>query len=65
MTNYEPLIKELSESAVMGQRFIGLIKRWEINNEPPPRVEPLYVNVLPPCCGEVLTHVRQSRSSAA
>jgi len=29
----------------MGLRFIGLIKRWEINNEPPPRVEPLYVHV--------------------
>ena len=28
----------------MGQRFIGLIRRWEINNEPPPRVEPLYVH---------------------
>jgi hypothetical protein len=46
MTNYESLIKELSESVVMGQRFIGLIKRWEINNEPPPRLEPLYVQVL-------------------
>lgn len=45
MTNYEPLVKELSESAIMGQRFNGLIKRWEINNEPPPRVEPLYVHV--------------------
>lgn len=43
MTNYESLIKELSESAIMGQRFVGLIKRWEINNEPPPRFEPLYV----------------------
>ena len=29
----------------MGQRFIGLIKRWEINNEPPPRFEPMYVHV--------------------
>jgi len=45
MTNYESLIKELSESAIMGQRFIGLIKRWEINNEPPPRFEPMYVHV--------------------
>ena len=45
MTNYESLIKELSESAIMGQRFIGLIKRWEINNEPPPRFEPLCVYV--------------------
>jgi hypothetical protein len=29
----------------MGQRFIGLIKRWEVNNEPPPRFEPMYVQV--------------------
>ena len=29
----------------MGQRFIGLTKRWEINNEPPPKIEPLYVHV--------------------
>jgi len=45
MTNYEPFIKELSESAIMGQRFIGLIRRWELNNEPPPRFEPPYVQV--------------------
>ena len=45
MTNYESLIKELSESAIMGQRFIGLIRRWEINNEPPPRFEPMFVHV--------------------
>lgn len=44
MTHYEPLVKELSESAIMGQRFTGLIRRWEINNEPPPRIEPPYVH---------------------
>lgn len=39
MKTREPLVRQLATSPVVGERFRGLIQRWEINNEPPPKVE--------------------------
>ncbi|KIJ37419.1 hypothetical protein M422DRAFT_231798 [Sphaerobolus stellatus SS14] len=36
MTRYERKVQELSQSPVCGERFMNLIRRWEINCEPPP-----------------------------
>ena len=37
MTKYEAKVRELAQSPVCGQRFQNLIRRWEMNNEPPPK----------------------------
>ncbi|KAK1232108.1 Platinum sensitivity protein [Marasmius sp. AFHP31] len=39
MTKHEEEIKTLAASPLGGQRFISFIRRWEINNEPPPPEE--------------------------
>lgn len=40
MTKHEPLIRQLAETPLGGQRFELLIRRYEMNNEPPPPDEP-------------------------
>ncbi|GJJ07253.1 hypothetical protein Clacol_001453 [Clathrus columnatus] len=37
MTKYQANIKELAASPICGERFQNLIRRWEMNNEPPPK----------------------------
>ncbi|KAF9266258.1 DUF625-domain-containing protein [Marasmius fiardii PR-910] len=39
MTKHEEEIKTLATSPLGGQRFVSFIRRWEINNEPPPPEE--------------------------
>lgn len=39
MTKYEAKVRVLAQSPVCGERFQNLIRRWEINNEPPPPKE--------------------------
>jgi protein phosphatase-4 regulatory subunit 3 len=39
MTHHETEIKTLAESPLGGQRFQMFIRRWEMNNEPPPPAE--------------------------
>lgn len=36
MTVHEPEIQQLAKSSLGGQRFELFIRRWEMNNEPPP-----------------------------
>ena len=43
--HYELYIKELSESAMMGQRFIRLIKLWVIDKGHLKKLESLFVQV--------------------
>ncbi|KAK2465946.1 hypothetical protein APHAL10511_001587 [Amanita phalloides] len=40
MTKHESLIRQLAETPLGSQRFDMLIRRYEINNEPPPPEEP-------------------------
>ncbi|KAF8345573.1 component of IIS longevity pathway SMK-1-domain-containing protein [Amanita rubescens] len=40
MTKHEPLIRQLAETPLGGPRFELLIRRYEMNNEPPPPDEP-------------------------
>ncbi|KAF8504224.1 component of IIS longevity pathway SMK-1-domain-containing protein [Gautieria morchelliformis] len=37
MTKYEAKVQELAQSPVCGERFHNLIRRWEMNTEPPPK----------------------------
>jgi protein phosphatase 4 regulatory subunit 3 len=37
MTKYEAKVQELARSPVCGERFHNLIRRWEMNTEPPPK----------------------------
>ncbi|KAG8793176.1 hypothetical protein FRC17_008483, partial [Serendipita sp. 399] len=48
MKSHEPLVRQLASSPIVGQRFQGLIQRWDLNNEPPPppRQEPKSVAFL-------------------
>lgn len=39
MTKHEPLIRQLAETPLGGQRFELLIRRYEMNNEPPPPMD--------------------------
>ncbi|KAG9046347.1 Platinum sensitivity protein [Serendipita sp. 407] len=40
MKGHDALVRQLATSLIVGQRFQGLIQRWDMNNEPPPRQEP-------------------------
>jgi hypothetical protein len=46
MKTHEPLVRQLVTSAIVGDRFAELIRRWEQNNEPPPKPEPKLVTSL-------------------
>jgi hypothetical protein len=46
MKVHEPLVRQLAKSAIVGDRFAELIRRWEQNNEPPPKPEPKCVSCL-------------------
>ncbi|KAF8592690.1 DUF625-domain-containing protein [Ramaria rubella] len=48
MTKYEAKVQELAQSPVCGQRFQNLIRRWEINNEPPPKEPEKSQTAAPP-----------------
>jgi len=39
MTKYEPEIRKLAGTPLGGPRFMAFIRRWEMNNEPPPKEE--------------------------
>jgi hypothetical protein len=39
MTQHEVTIKQLADTSLGGHIFLGLIQRWEMNNEPPPPEE--------------------------
>jgi protein phosphatase-4 regulatory subunit 3 len=39
MTQHESTIKQLADTSLGGHIFLGLIQRWEMNNEPPPPEE--------------------------
>jgi protein phosphatase-4 regulatory subunit 3 len=36
MTRHEALVRQLAETSLGGPRFNALIRRWEMNVEPPP-----------------------------
>ncbi|CAG8668794.1 9859_t:CDS:2, partial [Acaulospora colombiana] len=40
-------VRQLADSHVVGQRFLGLINRWDANNEPPPKPEPKPTAIAP------------------
>lgn len=40
MKIHEPLVRQLAKSPIVGDRFTELIRKWEQNNEPPPKPEP-------------------------
>ncbi|PFH49248.1 hypothetical protein AMATHDRAFT_148063 [Amanita thiersii Skay4041] len=40
MTKHEPLIRQLAQTSLSGERFELLIRRYEMNNAPPPVEEP-------------------------
>ncbi|KAG8752219.1 Platinum sensitivity protein [Serendipita sp. 396] len=44
MKGHDALVRQLATSLIVGQRFQGLIQRWDMNNEPPPRQEPKFVS---------------------
>lgn len=37
MTKYEAKVRQLAQTSVCGERFQNLIRRWEMNTEPPPK----------------------------
>lgn len=39
MTKHESKIRQLSTTSLGGPRFLALIRRWEMNIEPPPKEE--------------------------
>jgi hypothetical protein len=39
MAKYEAEIRKLAETPLGGPRFMSFIRRWEMNNEPPPKEE--------------------------
>src|ERR1700683_4305575 len=39
MTKHEVEIRKLAETPLGGPRFMSFIRRWEMNNEPPPKEE--------------------------
>ena len=39
MTKHESKVRQLAATPLGGPRFTGLIRRWEMNIEPPPKEE--------------------------
>src|SRR5882762_7718030 len=39
MTRHEVEIRKLAETPLGGFRFVSFVRRWEMNNEPPPKEE--------------------------
>lgn len=51
MMKHEKELRLLAETALGGPRFMSFIRRWEMNNEPPPKEEK--VEKYAPCCSRL------------